>query len=67
MKRKTLQFGQDFNVVIGNRRVQAAQMVIGPGDSEGGPENRHRSVSALDPPSAQIFTCFGMRTAAAQF
>jgi mannose-6-phosphate isomerase-like protein (cupin superfamily) len=28
--------------LISNRRVQAAQMVIGPGDSEGGPKNRHR-------------------------
>jgi mannose-6-phosphate isomerase-like protein (cupin superfamily) len=43
MKVKTLQFGRGFKVVLGNRRVQAAQMVIAPGDSEGGPTNRHRS------------------------
>jgi mannose-6-phosphate isomerase-like protein (cupin superfamily) len=42
MKIKTLKFGQGFKVVLGNRRVQAAQMVIVPGDSEGGPTNRHR-------------------------
>jgi mannose-6-phosphate isomerase-like protein (cupin superfamily) len=43
MKKKTLRFGKGFKVVIGNRRVQAAQMVIAPGKSEGGPKNRHRS------------------------
>jgi mannose-6-phosphate isomerase-like protein (cupin superfamily) len=42
MKKKTLRFGSGFKVVMGNRRVQAAQMVIAPGDSEGGPSNRHR-------------------------
>jgi mannose-6-phosphate isomerase-like protein (cupin superfamily) len=42
MKKKTLQFGRGFKVVLGNRRVQAAQMVITSGDSEGGPNNRHR-------------------------
>jgi len=42
MKKKTLRFGSGFRVIMGNRRVQAAQMVIAPGDSEGGPKNRHR-------------------------
>jgi mannose-6-phosphate isomerase-like protein (cupin superfamily) len=42
LKKKTLQFGRGFKVLIGNRRVQAAQMVIAPGHSEGGPTNRHR-------------------------
>ena len=42
MKVKTLQFGKGFKVVLGNRRVQAAQMVIPPGQSEGGPGNRHK-------------------------
>lgn len=42
MKKKALQFGRGFKVIMGNRRVQAAQMVIAPGDSEGGPQNRHR-------------------------
>lgn len=42
MKKKTLLFGRGFKVVAGNRRVQAAQMVIAPGDCEGGPRNRHR-------------------------
>jgi mannose-6-phosphate isomerase-like protein (cupin superfamily) len=43
MKTKTLRFGLGFKVILGNRRVQAAQMVIAPGDSEGGPTNRHRN------------------------
>ncbi len=42
MQAKTLRFGKGFKVVLGNRRVQAAQMVIAPGDSEGGAGNRHR-------------------------
>jgi mannose-6-phosphate isomerase-like protein (cupin superfamily) len=42
--KKTVRFGKGFKVLIGNRRVQAAQMVVAPGDSEGGPKNRHRGV-----------------------
>jgi mannose-6-phosphate isomerase-like protein (cupin superfamily) len=42
MKRKSLRFGQGFRVALGNRRSQAAEMVIAPGESEGGPKNRHR-------------------------
>jgi len=42
MKRKQLRFGEGFRVAIGNRRSQAAEMVLPPGDSEGGPDNRHR-------------------------
>jgi mannose-6-phosphate isomerase-like protein (cupin superfamily) len=42
MKRKQLRFGQGFRVVFGNAKAQAAEMVIAPGDSEGGPKNRHR-------------------------
>jgi hypothetical protein len=34
---KTLRFGQGFKVIIGNRRVQAAQMVIAPAGKEGDP------------------------------
>jgi mannose-6-phosphate isomerase-like protein (cupin superfamily) len=43
VKKKSATFAKGFKVLLGNRRVQAAQMVIGPGDSEGGPTNRHRS------------------------
>lgn len=43
LKHKQLQFGRGFKVVCGNTRSQAAQMVIAPGDSEGGPRNRHRA------------------------
>jgi mannose-6-phosphate isomerase-like protein (cupin superfamily) len=42
MKRATLRFGEGFHVSVGNRRSQAATMTLGPGDSEGGPDNRHR-------------------------
>lgn len=42
MKRKSLRFGTGFRVALGNKRVQAAEMVIEPGGAEGGPENRHR-------------------------
>src|SRR5918997_6184165 len=37
-----LRFGKGFRVAMGNRRGQAATMVIASGDSEGGPDNRHR-------------------------
>ncbi len=42
MKRKNLRFGAGFRVAIGNRRSQAAEMVIPPGQGEGDPRNRHR-------------------------
>ena len=42
MRRKHLRFGEGFRVATGNPRSQAAEMVLAPGDSEGGPDNRHR-------------------------
>ena len=42
MKRKHLRFGEGFRVAVGNKRSQAAEMVLAPGDCEGGPTNRHR-------------------------
>lgn len=39
---KHLRFGKGFSVAMGNQRAQSATMVIAPGDSEGGPDNRHR-------------------------
>jgi mannose-6-phosphate isomerase-like protein (cupin superfamily) len=42
MRRKALRFGNGFRVVFGNRRAQAAEMVLPPGEVEGGPDNRHR-------------------------
>jgi hypothetical protein len=41
MKRKQLRSGKGFRVAIGNARSQAAEMVIAPGDAEGGLHNRH--------------------------
>lgn len=42
MNHKKLRFGHGFRVALGNRRSQAAEMVLAPGETEGGPENRHR-------------------------
>jgi len=41
MKRKQLRFGKGFRVAINDRRAQAAEMVIAPGQAEGDPQNRH--------------------------
>ena len=42
MKRKQLRFGRGFRVAMGNRRGQAAEMVLKPGEAEGDSGNRHR-------------------------
>ena len=42
MQHKHLQFGQGFRVVLGDARSQAAQMTLAPGETEGGPDNRHK-------------------------
>jgi mannose-6-phosphate isomerase-like protein (cupin superfamily) len=42
MRHTRSRFGKGFRVAFGLRKVQAAEMVIPPGDSEGGPDNRHR-------------------------
>ena len=42
MKRKQLRFGRGFRVVLGNRRSEAAEMVLPPGKAEGDAHNRHR-------------------------
>jgi mannose-6-phosphate isomerase-like protein (cupin superfamily) len=42
MQHKHLQFGHGFRVVLGDHNGQAAQMTLAPGETEGGPENRHR-------------------------
>lgn len=42
MKQKQLQFKKEFQVALGNARSQAAEMVIAPGQKEGGPNNKHR-------------------------
>lgn len=41
MKKSQLTFGKDWKVIQGSRKSQAAVMVIKPGDSEGGPDNKH--------------------------
>jgi mannose-6-phosphate isomerase-like protein (cupin superfamily) len=42
MRSKTLRFGKGFRVAFEVRKAQAAEMVIAPGGSEGGTDNRHR-------------------------
>lgn len=42
MKHEQLQFRKGFRVSVGNKKSQGAVMVLGPGDTEGGPDNRHR-------------------------
>jgi mannose-6-phosphate isomerase-like protein (cupin superfamily) len=42
MKARQLRFGKGFRIIPGNRRSQAAEMVIPAGDAEGDPGNRHR-------------------------
>jgi mannose-6-phosphate isomerase-like protein (cupin superfamily) len=42
MRRKHLRFGRGFRVSFTQGRAQAAEMVIAPGGSEGGADNRHR-------------------------
>ncbi len=42
MKHKTLRFGHGFRIALNHRRAQAAEMTLAPGESEGGPDNRHR-------------------------
>ena len=42
MRSKTLRFGTGFRTAFTMRRAQAAEMVLPPGASEGGPDNRHR-------------------------
>lgn len=42
MQRRQMRFGRGFKVMMSNRRTQAAQMVIEPGDAEGDSQNKHR-------------------------
>jgi mannose-6-phosphate isomerase-like protein (cupin superfamily) len=42
MRFRQLSFRKGFRVHPGNRRSEAAEMVIEPGGAEGGPGNRHR-------------------------
>ena len=42
MKHSQLKFQKGFRVSVGNRKSQAAVMVLAPGGSEGGPNNSHR-------------------------
>jgi mannose-6-phosphate isomerase-like protein (cupin superfamily) len=42
VRHKHLQFGHGFRIVLGNEHSQVAQMTLGPGETEGGPDNRHK-------------------------
>lgn len=41
MKHVQLELSREFAVVAGNARAQAAEMVLAPDGTEGGPRNRH--------------------------
>ena len=41
MHYRHLQFGPGFRVVPGDAHAQAAEMTLAPGQTEGGPDNRH--------------------------
>ncbi|MDA8155318.1 MAG: cupin domain-containing protein [Actinomycetota bacterium] len=43
MESTAVKYDKQFKVLLGNSRAQAAEMVIAPGNSEGGPENRHEN------------------------
>ena len=42
MHKKTLRFGKGYRIAAEVRKAQAAEMVLAPGESEGGPDNYHR-------------------------
>jgi hypothetical protein len=42
MQHRHHQFGPGFRVVLGDAHAQAAEMTLAPGQTEGGPDNRHR-------------------------
>lgn len=41
MQHRSLDLRDSFSVLLENERAQAAEMVLAPGDSTGGPDNRH--------------------------
>ena len=41
MKRTTVSYAKGFHILLGDGHSQAATLVIGPGGSVGGPNNRH--------------------------
>ena len=41
MQHRHLQFGLGRRVVLGDAHAQAAEMTLAPGQTEGGPDNRH--------------------------
>jgi mannose-6-phosphate isomerase-like protein (cupin superfamily) len=43
MKRKQVRLSAGFRVLFGNRKSQAAEMMLPPGEAEGVPGNRHRA------------------------
>jgi mannose-6-phosphate isomerase-like protein (cupin superfamily) len=42
MHKKSLRFGKGYRVAAEVGKVQAAEMVLAPGQAEGGPDNHHR-------------------------
>jgi hypothetical protein len=46
VKQAKLRFDEAFRVALNGRNAQVAEMVLAPGGSEGGPENRHRGATS---------------------
>ena len=42
MEHKHIRFGKGFRIALGDEHSQAAQMTLESGETEGGPDNRHR-------------------------
>jgi hypothetical protein len=45
MKHEQLSFRTGFRVSVGNKQSQGAVMVLAPGGSEGGPDNKHKGAN----------------------
>jgi mannose-6-phosphate isomerase-like protein (cupin superfamily) len=43
MKEAAVEYASEFEILLSNERAQAAEMVLGPGQSEGGPDNIHEN------------------------
>ena len=52
MKKKTLRFGKGFRIALGNRRSEAAEMVIAPVSAEAAEHTRHKPTQSGSAPAA---------------
>jgi mannose-6-phosphate isomerase-like protein (cupin superfamily) len=45
VKKKVLRFKERFRIAINTKNSQVAEMVLSPGEKEGGPDNRHKGAN----------------------